>query len=127
MVEGIAYATTQGARGVCIVPADAPRISVADIDVLVTQHTVCTVVPDHACVGTNALVLTPPDVMAPIFDGASFQPHLHAAVAAGLPVRALASASLGLDIDTPADLRSLQASNGAPVTRAYLARLAQLT
>lgn len=123
LIEGVQYASRQGARGVCIIPADAPRIAKADIDLLITQHQVCTVVPDHACVGTNALVLTPPNVLQPIFDGSSFIPHLRAAVAAQLPVQVFASQSLGLDIDTPDDLATLQASPGASASKAYLSKL----
>ncbi|MFK7914292.1 MAG: 2-phospho-L-lactate guanylyltransferase [Pseudomonadales bacterium] len=122
--EGVAHALQNGASGVCIIPADAPRVTTADIDLLIAQHQVCTVVPDHSCVGTNALVLSPPNILDPIFDGSSFVPHLCAAVSARLPVRVFASASLGLDIDTPSDLVTLKASAGASASKAFLKALA---
>lgn len=108
LIEAVAYAGQQGANGVCIIPADAPLIRATDIDLLIATHRACTVVPDAQYSGTNALVLSPPDLLQPIFDGRSFRPHLRAAVAAGVAVRVLATPGLALDIDTPADLTALQ-------------------
>lgn len=123
LIQGVAYAKRAGASGVCILPADAPLLTVADIDLLLQQHQTCTVVPDAQCIGTNALVLSPPDIMAPIFDGSSFKPHLRAAVSARLAVRVFATNRLGLDIDTPEDLETLRASTATSRTKQCLKTL----
>ncbi|MGI9324402.1 MAG: 2-phospho-L-lactate guanylyltransferase [Pseudomonadales bacterium] len=120
LVQAIAYASNRNASGVCIIPADAPLIHASDVDQLLCDHQVCSVVPDAQFSGTNALVLTPPQVLEPIFDGRSFVPHIQAAVASGLPVRVFATPRFSLDIDTPEDLQTLQDSQADTHAKAYL-------
>ncbi len=120
LVQAIAYASDQNATGVCIIPADAPLIRASDVDQLLCEHHVCSVVPDAQLSGTNALVLSPPQVLEPIFDGRSFVPHVQAAVASGLPVRIFATPRFSLDIDTPEDLQTLQDSEAGTHAKAYL-------
>lgn len=64
-------------------------------------------VPDLVRDGTNVLCLPAPVAAGfPFAYGAgSFRRHLDAARATGLPVRVVADDRLGLDIDTPEDLR----------------------
>ena len=84
------------------------------------------IVPDRHGTGTNALLLTPPDVMAPAFGEGSFARH--AALARARPARRCRSPtcrSLGLDVDTPDDLAALRRAlaarpGGAARTRALL-------
>jgi 2-phospho-L-lactate guanylyltransferase len=83
------------------------------------------IVPDRHGQGTNALLLTPPDVMAPAFGPGSFARHAARARAAGAAIRVADVSSLGLDVDTPEDLAALRdalAAHGAdaPRTRALL-------
>ena len=120
LIEGIAHACAAQAQGVCIVPADAPLLQASDVDLLMQQHTVCTVVPDQRLEGTNALVLSPPQALRPIFDGRSFQPHLRAAISQGLAVRVFATPRFSLDIDTPEDLLTLTHSAADSHAKTYL-------
>ena len=55
-----------------------------------------------------------------MFDGRSFQPHLTAALAAGITPQVMASPGFALDIDTPDDLRTLLARDPATQTGTYL-------
>ena len=79
------------------------------------------IVPDRHGTGTNALLLTPPDVIEPAFGPGSFARHRELAGTAGVAELP----SLTLDIDTPEDLATLLAgSAGAPRTRALLGEVA---
>lgn len=65
-------------------------------------------VPDRHWVGTNALLCTPPEILAPQFGDSSFSRHLEAARAAGVSARIVAPEELTLDLDLPEDLRYLR-------------------
>jgi 2-phospho-L-lactate guanylyltransferase len=83
------------------------------------------IVPDRHGTGTNGLLLTPPDAIAPSFGPGSCERHLALAREAGAVCRIVRSPSLLLDIDTGADLAALRerlsgAHSGAPRTRAVL-------
>lgn len=64
-------------------------------------------VPDRHGTGTNALVLAPPSAIAPAFGEGSCARHVAAARRAGVPYGVEELASLGLDLDTPADIVAL--------------------
>jgi 2-phospho-L-lactate guanylyltransferase len=86
------------------------------------------VVPDRHGTGTNALLITPPDAMAPSFGpGSHDRPHDHAG-AAGIAVETVEVPSLALDVDTPEDLAAVEARlgstrGGAAHTRGMLRQL----
>ena len=65
------------------------------------------IVPDRHGTGTNALVLRPPDAIRPAFGEGSCARHVAAAREAGIPFGVEELPSLGLDLDTPADLVAL--------------------
>jgi 2-phospho-L-lactate guanylyltransferase len=65
------------------------------------------VIPDRHGTGTNALVLAPPDAIVPSFGEGSRERHVAAARAAGIPYGVEELPSLGLDLDTPADIVAL--------------------
>jgi 2-phospho-L-lactate guanylyltransferase len=66
------------------------------------------IVPDRHGTGTNALLLTPPDVLASSFGPDSRRRHLAEAQAKGVPAEVVEVDSLALDVDTPDDLEVLQ-------------------
>lgn len=92
-----------GSGAMLVVPADAPGVTPAEIERLVGSRGVA-LAPSHDCGGTNALLLDPPDAMAPAFGADSFRRHLLGARAAGLSPRVLELPGLGLDLDHPRDL-----------------------
>ena len=54
---------TLHAKGVMIVPADVPLISADEIDALLSAHRSVTVLPDDEHLGTNGLIVSPPDII----------------------------------------------------------------
>ncbi len=122
---GIAAARERGAERVLLVPGDCPALDPDEIGALLACDDAVVIVPDRHGTGTNALLLTPPDVMEPAFGEGSFARHTALARAAGVEPRVAELRSLGLDVDTPDDLaalhRALDARPGGAVrTRALL-------
>jgi 2-phospho-L-lactate guanylyltransferase len=125
---GVERALADGAERVLLVPGDCPALDPADLEDLLaaigsTREVV--IVPDRHGAGTNALVLTPPEVIAPSFGPGSCERHRALAAAAGAAWRIDRPPSLLLDIDTGDDLQALRSrlSRGLPraaVTRALL-------
>jgi 2-phospho-L-lactate guanylyltransferase len=86
------------------------------------------IIPDRHGTGTNALLLTPPDALAPAFGPDSCARHLSAAESRGISHVLADVPSLALDIDTPEDLAALQKAlevthGGAAHTRGMLRQL----
>jgi 2-phospho-L-lactate guanylyltransferase len=127
---GVAWALGQGATRALLVPGDCPTLDPAEVDELLAgAEAGVVVVPDRHGTGTNALVLAPPDVIAPSFGPGSRARHEAAARAAGAAVRVAEPPSLVLDVDTADDLAALRAAldrrpGGAARTRAALTGLA---
>lgn len=117
-LAGIAAAEARGSDCVVLLPIDCPLLDPRELDRLLTGvpgHYV-TVVPDRHGTGTNALVLAPPSAIRPAFGEGSCARHVAAARDAGVPYGVEELASLGLDLDTPADIvaltRELEANPG---------------
>lgn len=106
---GIAAALDTGAPAVVLLPGDCPLVDPRDLDSLLTAlpSRYVAVVPDRHGTGTNALVLSPPDAIRPAFGEGSRERHVAAARDAGVPFAVEEVPSLGLDIDTPADIVAL--------------------
>ena len=128
---GIAHALEAGATRVLLVPGDCPALDPAELAALLERplERGLTIVPDRHGSGTNALVLTPPDVIEPAFGPGSRERHEAAAVAAAVPYRVADVPTLALDVDTADDLVALrqalaQRRGGAAHTRGMLSRLA---
>jgi 2-phospho-L-lactate guanylyltransferase len=64
-------------------------------------------VPDRHGTGTNALVLAPTQAIRPAFGEGSCARHVAAAREADIPFAVEEIESLGLDLDTPADIIAL--------------------
>jgi 2-phospho-L-lactate guanylyltransferase len=124
--RGIAAALRRGAERALVLPGDCPAVDPAEIDSLLhaaDPPPSVVVVPDRHGSGTNALVLTPPDVLAPSFGPGSRARHQRLALAAGIRVRVAHVPSLALDIDTAEDLHALaDAGRAAARTLALLVR-----
>ena len=112
-------ASAEGCARLLVMPADLPLAAPEEIAAVLAalpEAPGLTLVPDRHGVGTNALACTPPDAVAPSFGAGSFARHLEAARNAGIPATVLRLPGLGLDIDTPEDLRALMETPGATWT-----------
>ncbi|HEX3737198.1 MAG TPA: 2-phospho-L-lactate guanylyltransferase [Solirubrobacterales bacterium] len=108
-LAGVARAAALGARCVALLPGDCPLLDPRELDKMLTgvPDPYVAVVPDRHGTGTNALVLAPPGAIEPSFGEGSRERHVAAARAAGVPYRVEELPSLGLDLDTPADIVAL--------------------
>jgi 2-phospho-L-lactate guanylyltransferase len=123
--RGVAAAVERGAERVLLVPGDCPALDPDELVRLLARPEGAVIVPDRHGTGTNALLLTPPDVFAPAFGPGSCARHAARAREAGVAVQLCELRSLGLDVDTPGDLAALRAAlaarpHDAPRTRALL-------
>ncbi len=108
-MAGMARAEAAGASCVALLPGDCPLLDPRELDRILTgvpDHYV-TVIPDRHGTGTNALVIAPPNAIEPSFGEGSCERHVAAARAAGVPFGVEQIRSLGLDLDTPADIVAL--------------------
>jgi 2-phospho-L-lactate guanylyltransferase len=128
--RGIDAAGDRGAERVLLVPGDCPALDPDELGHLLRDPAdppEVVVVPDRHGTGTNALLVAPPDAVAPSFGAGSMARHAARARAAGAAVKVRAVPSLGLDVDTADDLAALRAALAArpalaPRTRAVLER-----
>jgi 2-phospho-L-lactate guanylyltransferase len=107
---GITAALELGATRALLVPGDCPLLDPIELEQLLTRpvpERSVLIVPDRHGEGTNALLLTPPDVMPPSFGEGSRQRHTDLAVTHGAVPEVVGLPSLALDIDTPEDLEEL--------------------
>jgi 2-phospho-L-lactate/phosphoenolpyruvate guanylyltransferase len=97
------YAT----RGVLIVPADLPLITVEDVQAMLERAKdppVVVVAPDRRRQGTNALLVCPVGLIEYEYGPNSFERHCQRAVRAGARLEVCDLPSLALDMDLPEDL-----------------------
>jgi 2-phospho-L-lactate/phosphoenolpyruvate guanylyltransferase len=99
-----------GREAVLIIPGDMPLVRSADIEEVLAQvpegasFPFALLVPSHDRMGTNALLLAPPDIIKLRFGYDSFTYHMSQLSAQGLPLRFIENERLSLDIDEPKDL-----------------------
>jgi 2-phospho-L-lactate guanylyltransferase len=129
---GIRYAIASGFERVLLVPGDTPMIDTGEVDELLDRTEAdgiaAGIVADRHGSGTNALVLSPPDALAPGFGPNSLVRHVTRAEETGVSHRVEHAPSLAHDVDTPDDLASLWTSlddgrGGAQRTRGALKQL----
>jgi 2-phospho-L-lactate guanylyltransferase len=100
-----------GCEAVLILPADMPMVRAHDIEQILAQlpdaasPPFALLVPSHDRLGTNALLLAPPDVIQLRFGYDSFTFHSAQVTGQGLALRILENDAIALDIDEPHDLQ----------------------
>jgi 2-phospho-L-lactate guanylyltransferase len=127
---GVDWALERDYARVLLVPGDCPALDPREVDELVAGAMSApdvVIVPDRHGTGTNALLLAPPDVIAPSFGPGSRERHEEAANATAAHWRLAEPRSLVLDVDTAEDLAALRVvldsrTGGAAHTRGLLAR-----
>jgi 2-phospho-L-lactate guanylyltransferase len=115
-----------------ILPGDMPLVRATDIEQVLGQvppgatAPFALLVPSHDRLGTNALLLAPPDVIKLRFGFDSFTFHTSQVISRGLPIRFIENEHIALDIDEPKDLErflsyDFQDGESTQVARALLA------
>jgi 2-phospho-L-lactate guanylyltransferase len=128
---GVHRALAEGIERVLCIPGDCPALDPQELDALLAAERAgdgagaegpaqVVIVPDRHGTGTNGLLLTPPDAIAPSFGPGSCERHRALALAAGMSCRVERLPSLLLDVDTGADLAALRerlSDGDAPAVR----------
>lgn len=115
-----------GAPSALVLPADIPLIRSRDLELLEKCADDCEapefglLVPSSDRDGTNALLLSPPDLITPSFGRKSFSRHAALLAARGAECRTIENENIGLDIDKADDLRRLLSRNVSGRTHATL-------
>ncbi len=110
---GVQRAISEGIERVLCIPGDCPALDPDELETLLASSEAgaepeVVIVPDRHGTGTNGLLLTPADAIAPSFGPDSCERHRALALAAGVACRLEHPSSLLLDIDTGADLAALR-------------------
>ncbi len=108
--RGVTRARSEGMQRVLLIPGDCPTLDPTELARLLEPRAEreVVIIPDRHGSGTNGLLLTPPDVIAPGFGPGSFERHRDRAERTGVRWRTERPPSLLLDIDTGEDLRLLR-------------------
>lgn len=114
IAAGMKEALAAGAQSLTVVPCDVPLAYKGDlVDLLDTGATSDVVlVPSGDDGGTNALFLSPPDLIEPAFGPGSLQRHIALAEKERYRCSILSLPRLALDVDTPADVDAFLAKAG---------------
>jgi len=104
---GARHLVTQGRDTLLTLPGDLPLITTAEIEALIAAHSPApsfTIAPAHDDLGSNAILMSPPQAVPLRFGEDSFFPHLAAARAQGIEPCVLRLPGIAFDIDNPQDL-----------------------
>ncbi len=116
---GVRRALADGFERALCIPGDCPALDAGELDALLAAADAradapgagtaeVAIVPDRHGAGTNGLLLTPPDAIAPAFGPGSCVRHRSLARDAGARCVIERPASLLLDVDTGDDLAALR-------------------
>ncbi len=94
-------------NGLGILLPDLPDLSTSDMETLlaISADAEVTLCPDHKEVGTNAIVLRPPNCLRFCFEGSSYQRYLQEARLQERTILTVRRSGLAQDCDLPEDLR----------------------
>ncbi|MGB5098893.1 MAG: 2-phospho-L-lactate guanylyltransferase [Porticoccaceae bacterium] len=124
--DAIATLAGEGVGTLLVLPADVPLFDAVTLEQLRAAHRAApalTLVAASADGGTNALLLSPPDLLPPAFGTGSCAGYCRAAAELGLAPVLLELPQAALDIDRPEDLARLEFQTGATRTREFLHRI----
>ncbi|MFQ6081112.1 MAG: 2-phospho-L-lactate guanylyltransferase [Candidatus Bathyarchaeia archaeon] len=104
--EAVSWCIQRGATSTLVLPADIPLVTPIDLNRILSfgEKAAVVISPSRSGNGTNALLLTPPNVIPTFYGQHSFQRHVKEASMRGIRLRTLRSSRIALDIDTVEDL-----------------------
>ena len=104
---GARHLIAHGRGTLLTLPGDLPLVTAAEIAQLIAAHgpaPAFTIAPAHDDLGSNAIIMSPPQAVPLRFGEDSFFPHLAAARAQGIEPCVLRLPGIAFDIDNPQDL-----------------------
>jgi 2-phospho-L-lactate guanylyltransferase len=104
---GARYLVASGHQTMLTLPGDLPLITAPEIETMIAAHgpaPAFTIAPAHDDLGSNAILMSPPQAVPLRFGEDSFFPHLDAARAQGIEPCILRLPGIAFDIDNPQDL-----------------------
>jgi 2-phospho-L-lactate guanylyltransferase len=112
---------------ILVLPADVPLVTAQDVNSILelASKTNLMVVSPSGTGGTNALLLSPPDLVLTRFGAESFEEHKKEATKAGAMVRVFRSERVALDVDVFEDLEKLRKSEADTVSGRFLQKTRQ--
>ena len=119
LTRATAVAMARSASGVLIIPADLPLLDPKDLATLIQKSKPIpslVIAPDRRGDGTNALFVSPPNLIPFSFGEDSFVSHCNSTRAAGARLEIIQLPSLALDLDLPEDLALLDGLEGMKIS-----------
>lgn len=111
ILQGLTWVLAKKTTTALVLPADLPTLTTNELQSLISVGLTTTpniiIAPCHKQEGTNALLLSPPNLILPAFGQGSFLLHQQRATEAGLTPHIYRSPGFALDLDTPADWHAL--------------------
>lgn len=104
---GARHLVAQGRGTMLTLPGDLPLATTAELVALIAAHGPApsfTIAPAHDDLGSNAIIMSPPQAVPLRFGENSFFPHLAAARAHGIEPCVMRLPGIAFDIDNPQDL-----------------------
>ena len=104
---GARHLAAQGRKTLLTLPGDLPLVTAAEIATLIAAHGAApsfTIAPAHDDLGSNAILMSPPQAVRLRFGEDSFFPHLAAARAEGIEPCVVRLPGIAFDVDNPQDL-----------------------
>lgn len=108
--------SASGVTRLLVIPGDVPLVEPEEAAAAFAVDPVewpVVLIPSAGGAGTNGLLLSPPTVISPRFEGASLAAHMDACREQGVSFRILDLPSFALDVDTPEDLLELARHGGS--------------
>jgi len=111
--EAVDWCVGRGATSVLVLPADIPLVTPTDLSEMfaLRERFSMIISPSRSDKGTNALLLTPPNVCPTFYGPCSFQKHMEEASKRRISFRSFRSHRIALDIDTVEDLKDFILTN----------------
>jgi 2-phospho-L-lactate guanylyltransferase len=104
---GARHLIANGRGTMLTLPGDLPLITAAEIESLIAAHGSApsfTIAPAHDELGSNGIIMSPPQAVPLRFGEESFFPHLAAARAHGIEPCVVRLPGFAFDVDNPRDL-----------------------
>ena len=104
---GARHLVAHGHPTMLTLPGDLPLVTAAEIEALIEAHGTApafTIAPAHDELGSNAIIMSPPQAVPLRFGENSYFPHLAAARAQGIEPCVVRLPGIAFDIDNPQDL-----------------------